>query len=74
MNATGSLTGQQAPCGRTVNADNYEDRDDEVVVTEETIFACGCQRIRHHYHDGSVSERIVRHDGHVMTDELISAE
>jgi hypothetical protein len=74
MNATGSLKGQRAPCGRILDATTFEDHDDEVVVTEETIYACGCQRIQHHYHDGSVSERIVRHDGHVLLDELISAE
>jgi hypothetical protein len=26
------------------------------------------------YHDGSVSRRVVRHDGRVMVDELLSAE
>jgi hypothetical protein len=30
--------------------------------------------VHHEYHDGSVSRRIVRHDGHVLMDELLSAE
>ena len=74
MNANGSFTEQQAPCGRIVGGKNYEDHDDEVVVTNETIFECGCTRINHQYHDGSVSQRIVRHDGRVLIDELLSAE
>ena len=74
MNANGSFTGQQAPCGRIVSGDHYEDHDDEVVVTRETIYDCGCQSIQHEYHDGSVSRKVVRHDGRVLVDELLSAE
>ena len=36
MNADGSFTGQPAPCGQIVDGENYEDHDDEVVVTRET--------------------------------------
>lgn len=74
MNANGSFKGQRAPCGRIVDGENYEDHDDEVVVTQETHYACGCRCSQHEYHDGSVSRRIVRHDGHVLVDELLSAE
>ena len=74
MNANGSFTGQQAPCGRIVGGTNYEDHDDEVVVTTETIYECGCTSVNHQYHDGTVSHRIVRHDGRVLVDELLSAE
>lgn len=74
MNANGTLKGQQAPCGRTVDVERYEDHDDEVVVTQETLYACGCQCIQHEYHDGSVSRRIVRHDGVVLVDEMLSKE
>jgi len=74
MNPSGSFKGQQAPCGRLVDGENYEDHDDEIVVTEETLFECGCQTIQHQYHDGSVSRRVVRHDGRVLIDELLSAE
>ena len=72
MNDNGSFTSQQAPCGRLVGGNHFEDHDDEVVVTRGTVYACGCQSIRHEYHDGSVSLRIVRHDGRVLTDELLS--
>lgn len=74
MNADGNFTGQKAPCGRIVDGENFEDHDDEVVVTKETCYNCGCQTIEHQYHDGSVSRRVVRHDGHVLVDELLSAE
>jgi hypothetical protein len=74
MNADGIFKGQRAPCGRIVDGENYEDHDDEVVVTKETLYNCGCQSIEHEYHDGSVSRRVVRHDGHVLVDELLSAE
>jgi hypothetical protein len=70
VNASGSFQGQRAPCGRIVSGENYEDHDDEIVVTEETIYKCGCRSIRHEYHDGSVSRKVVRHDGHVLVDEL----
>jgi len=74
MNANGSFKGLQAPCGQIVDGDNYEDHDEEVVVTRETFYSCGCQTVQHEYHDGTVSRRIVRHDGHVLVDELDSAE
>ena len=74
MNPNGSLKGQQAPCGRIVDSESYEDHDDEIVVTRETFYTCGCQAIQHEYHDGTFSKRVVRHDGRVLVDEMISAE
>ena len=74
MNATGTFKGEQAPCGRIADGETFQDQDDEVIVTQETIYTCGCQSIRHQYHDGSCSRRVVRHDGHVLIDELISAD
>jgi hypothetical protein len=63
-----------APCGRLVDAERYQDQDEDVVITLEVDYACGCCSIQHEYHDGSVSRRIVRHDGTVLVDELLSAE
>jgi hypothetical protein len=74
VNENGSFASQKAPCGRSVSGHHYEDHDDEVVVTRETIFDCGCLSIQREYHDGSVSRRVVRHDGRVLTDEMLSAE
>lgn len=73
MNANGSFESQKAPCGRLVNGEAYEDHDEECVVTQEIIYACGCQSIQHEYHDGCVSRRVVRHDGRVLVDEILSA-
>ena len=70
----GTFTGQQAPCGRIVDGQSYQDQDDDCVVTQEVDYACGCRTINHEYHDGSVSRRVVRHDGHVLVDEMLSAE
>ena len=53
---------------------DYRDNDDEVIVTHEVDYACGCRTINHEYHDGSVSRKVVRHDGHVLVDELLCAE
>jgi hypothetical protein len=74
VNANGNFKGQKAPCGRIVDGEHYEDHDDEVIVTQETVFSCGCQSINHEYHDGSVSRKVVRHDGTVLVDEMLSAE
>jgi hypothetical protein len=70
---TGS-TQLQAPCGKLVAGVTYRDQDEETLLTLEVDYACGCRSIRHEYHDGSVSQKIIRHDGHVMVDELLSAE
>ena len=74
MTSTNPFTGQQAPCGRIVDGETYQDQDDEAMVTEGVDYACGCRTIRHEYHDGSVSQKVVRHDGRVLVDELRSAE
>ena len=46
----------------------------QALVTQEVDYACGCRSIAHEYHDGSVSRRVVRHDGAVLVDESDSAE
>lgn len=72
MNANGSFKSQQAPCGRLVDGEHFEDHDDECIVTRGTAYACGCHSIHHEYHDGSVSRRVVRHDGKLLVSELVS--
>jgi hypothetical protein len=74
MTTTGTFKKQQAPCGRIVDGETYQDDDLEVVVTQETDYACGCRAIQHEYHDGSVSRTVVRHDGRILIDELLAAE
>ena len=74
MTPSGNFTGQEAPCGRIVNGERYEDKVDEVLVTQALDYHCGCRSIRHEYHDGSVSQKVVRHDGKILVDEMHSAE
>jgi hypothetical protein len=74
MGTNTSFKDQQAPCGRIVDAESYQDRDDDALLTEELNYACGCRSIRHEYHDGCMSRKVVRHDGKVLVDELLSAE
>lgn len=69
-----SFKGEKAPCGRIVDGQSYQDRDEDTLLTEELDYACGCRSIRHEYHDGSMSRKVVRHDGTVLVDELLSAE
>jgi hypothetical protein len=57
-----------------VDGESYEDQDEEVLVTYEVDYACGCRSVRHEYHDGSVALKVVHHNGKVLVDELDSAE
>jgi hypothetical protein len=68
------FSGQQAPCGRIVDGDTYEDQDQEAILTQERDYRCGCRSIQHEYHDGSVSRKVIRHDGRVLVDELLFKE
>jgi hypothetical protein len=66
--------GQKAPCGRIVDGESYQDQDEHGLVIDDQFYACGCRTIRHEYHDGSMSHKVVRHDGKVLVDELRTAE
>ena len=66
--------GQKAPCGRIVDGESYQDQDEQGLVIDDRFYDCGCRTIRHEYHDGSMSQKVVRHDGKVLVDELLSAE
>ena len=72
--ASNRFSNQPAPCGRSVDGESFQDRDEEVLLTDALNYACGCRSIRHEYHDGSMSEKVVRHDGKVLVDEFRSAE
>jgi len=53
---------EQAPCGRIVAGDHYEDRDDFGLLMRDEFYECGCRRIHHEYHDGSTEVEAIRHD------------
>ena len=74
MDPAGSFNRQQAPCGETVHGKRYEDRDEEVMVTEQQCYDCGCVVTCHQYHDGSVSRKVVHHNGKTLVDELLAAK
>jgi hypothetical protein len=69
-----TVKSEQAPCGQLVSGETFEDRDEEILITQELNYSCGCLSIRHEYHDGSVSLPIVHHDGTVLSDNLSAAE
>ena len=70
--STKPFTNEKAPCGQVVDGERFRDRDEDCLVSDEMFYECGCKEIRHEYHDGAVSLRVVRHDGTVVVDELIA--
>jgi len=74
MDSATRFESQQAPCGQRMNGESYQDRDEEVLLTQELHYACGCWSIRHEFHDGAVSSKVVHHNGTVLLDELLSSE
>ena len=68
------VTDCQAPCGRQVDDDRAENSDGFGLIVRVDHYACGCRHIYHEYHDGSVSERTVRHDGRELASPLRSEQ
>ena len=57
------FTDEKAPCGKVVAGDHYVDDDGLGMVLRDEYYDCGCSRIRHVYHDGSIEVLVTRHDG-----------
>ena len=66
------FTQEKAPCGRFEDGRRIRDQDDDCLLSDERSYKCGCHTVRHEYHDGSVSSKVVRHDGTIVLDELIA--
>ena len=66
------FTHEKAPCGQIVDGERFQDQEqnEECLVSDEAFYACGCESIRHEYHDGTVALKVTRHDGRVLIDEL----
>jgi hypothetical protein len=60
-----------APCGKTTGGECYQDNDGEGLVVYDQYYSCGCRRIRHEYHDGTVTMKAIRHGRRhkVLSDE-----
>ena len=74
MNASSTFRDRPTPCRRRKDGERYEDQDGATVLTQLVLFSCGCRIVRHEYHDGSVNETVVRHDGTTLVDELLAAQ
>ena len=71
MGATTTLFRVNGPrAAAIVDGEHFQDQDEDCLVSDEWFYACGCRVIRHEYHDGTVSRRVVRHDGKVLADEI----
>ena len=68
---TSAFQSQKAPCGRILDGQHVHDGDDDGLIEDDYYYACGCRTIHHELHDGSICERVVRHDGKVLVDELV---
>ncbi len=73
MDPAPAFKNQSAACGNTMDGERYEDRDEEIMVTEYECYACGCAITCHEYHDGSVDRTVVHHNGNTLVDELLAA-
>lgn len=74
MIASSSFSDRSTPCRRRTGGNQYEDRDGTTLLTQLVVFWCGCQIVRHEYHDGCVGRTVVRHDGRVLLHELLAAQ
>ncbi len=67
---TKPFSNEKAPCGQLTDGERLQDRDEDCLLSDKMFYECGCKTIRHEYHDGSVSNRIIHHDGTVLKDRL----
>ncbi|GAA2361525.1 hypothetical protein [Nonomuraea africana] len=59
-----------APCGRQCGGERFVEDDGYGLLIRDQYFDCGCRRIRHEYHDGSIHLTAVRHDGKPVRDQV----
>ncbi|MGH3859639.1 hypothetical protein [Actinokineospora sp.] len=67
--STAHFAEEKAPCGKLHDGMRHQENDDEGLSIDDLRYSCGCRRIRHVYHDGSIRMKVVRHDGKVLRDE-----
>jgi len=64
------FTREQAPCGRIVDGEHYRDDDEEGLVIRDEYYGCGCRKIFHEYHDGSIQMTAMHHNGTVVRERF----
>lgn len=69
LTSTDHFTEEKAPCGKLQDGYRHQENDDEGLSFDDRRYSCGCRRIKHIYHDGSLRMRVIRHDGKVLSDE-----
>ena len=75
MTATASrFEARLAPCGRRSDGEQYVTEDQQGLVTEQQLYACGCRSAKEEFHDGSVHHLVVNHRGKVIIDEEFRGE
>ncbi|GAA5088678.1 hypothetical protein HNP84_000944 [Thermocatellispora tengchongensis] len=57
------FSGEVAPCGKRGDGEHFLDDDGHGLLIRDQHFACGCRRMRHEYHDGSIHVSALRCDG-----------
>ena len=63
-----------APCGQQRDGEHHQTEDLQGLITIDAIFACGCQTHHEEFHDGSVHNQSVHHNGKVLMDEELRGE
>jgi hypothetical protein len=61
-----------APCGKRRGGEILVDEDGYGLLIRDVYFACGCRRIRHEYHDGSIEVMTTRHDGRRVSESSLA--
>ncbi|GAA4067916.1 hypothetical protein [Nonomuraea soli] len=65
---------ETAPCGKKSGGERLLDDDGYGLLIRDQFFECGCRRIRHEYHDGSIHIAAIRHDGKRVKDSHSEAD
>ena len=65
-----AFTGEKAPCGKITSGEHFVDGDAEGLVIRDDYYSCGCRRIRHEFHDGSIAVEAIRHDGKIVKEQF----
>ena len=63
-----------APCGHVSAGEQFVTEDLQGLVTEDLRYDCGCRSAKEEFHDGSVHQLTMHHNGKVLVDEEFRGE